>query len=70
MILFLWWILLKLCPIIIRSAAHYLQTFVLADFMRLIVFERHNVSTLIFDWHHSAISALVLNLMFFAWAKR
>ncbi len=70
MILFFWWILLKLCPIIIPSSAHNLQTFVLAVFMRLIVFERHNTSTLIFDQHHSATSALVLNLMFFAWAKR
>jgi hypothetical protein len=70
MILFLWWILLKLCPIIIHSAAHNLQTFVLAVFMRLIVFQCHNISTLIFDWHHSATLALVLNLMIFTWKKR
>jgi hypothetical protein len=69
MILFLWWILLKLCPLITCSAAYNLQTFLLAVFMRLIMFERHNISTLIFDRHHSATSALVLNLMFFTWAK-
>jgi hypothetical protein len=34
------------------------------------VFERHNISTLMFDRLHSATSSLVLNLMFFTWAKR
>ncbi len=34
------------------------------------MFECRNISTLIFDWHHSASSALVLNLMFFTRAKR
>jgi hypothetical protein len=29
------------------------------------VFERHSVTTLIFDCHHSATSALVLSRMFF-----
>jgi hypothetical protein len=61
---------LKLCPIFICFTVHDPQTFVLVVFMRLIVFEHHNISTLIFDQHHSATSALVLNWMFFTWAKR
>ncbi len=49
---------------------HNLQTFVLAVFARLIVFEDHSISNLILNWHHSATSALVLNGMFLTWAKR
>ncbi len=64
------WTLVKLCPIIMRSTAHNVQTFVPTILTRLMVFEHQRMSTLMWVQHHSATSTFVSNWMCFMWVKR
>ncbi len=60
----------EIFPIIIRSASHKRHVFVLAVFIKLIVFEHHSITIWMLDQHQAATVAFVLNVMFFTWAKR
>ncbi len=60
----------EVLPIIMRSAAHNWQTFVLTVLTGLIVLDRQRISTLMLVWHHSATSAFLLNSRFLTWAMR
>ncbi len=61
MILVLLLALMKLWPVIMRSAAHNQHSCTLAVFWRVMGFDCHRILILMLDWHHVVTLALIWN---------